>query len=252
MRGDAGRSQPPTVGFNARELRLRRGWTLAEAAQAAGIGKSTLAQLETGTANPSLETFWAVASAYGVPVGSLIGSLHGRSRLVRAVDRVPVHSAHHEYKIQMLLSLGPLTGLDVTLLETEPGEPRVSEPHVKGSIEHINVVNGTLRISPGDGTTSDLGEGDLLSLPWNFPHSYETLAPGTRAVVIVQYSSVRRALRTSNEHDFARRHQLRRQQSLTGAGRSAPDQRDRPADLDTSSAHRPQNDREHQQNGQVS
>lgn len=177
-----------TVGFNARELRLRRGWSLAEAAQAAGIGKSTLAQLETGTANPSLETLWAVANAYGVPVGSLISALQGRSRLVRARDRVPVHSAHYAYKIQMLLSLGPITGLDVTLLETEPGEPRVSEPHVQGSTEHIYVVSGSLRISPGDGTSSDLGVGDFFSFPSNFPHSYETLVAGTRAVVIMQYS----------------------------------------------------------------
>lgn len=177
-----------TVGLTARALRLRQGWTLAEAAQVAGIGKSTLAQLETGTANPSLETLWAVASAYGVPVGSLIGSLHGRSRLVRAVDRMSVHSAHHAYKVEMLLSLGPLTGLDVTLLETEPGEPRVSQPHVQGSVEHIYVVSGSLRISPGDGTSSDLSEGDFFSFPSNVEHSYETLAPGTRAIVIMQYS----------------------------------------------------------------
>ena len=59
---------------------------------------------------------------------------------------------------------------------------------MQGSIEHIYVVNGSLRISPGDGTNTELGEGDFFSFPSNFPHSYETLAAGTRAVVIMQYS----------------------------------------------------------------
>ncbi|HEX5595449.1 MAG TPA: XRE family transcriptional regulator [Micromonosporaceae bacterium] len=173
---------------NARELRSRRGWSLAEAAKAAGIGKSTLAQLETGAANPSLETLYAIAGAYGVPVGSLIGSVHGRNRLVKAHERSRVQSAGHPYQIQMLLSLGPITGLDVTLLETEPGEPRLSEPHMQGSVEHVYVVNGSLRISPGDGTSVELSEGDFFSFPANAPHSYETLRPSTRAIVIMQYN----------------------------------------------------------------
>jgi transcriptional regulator with XRE-family HTH domain len=186
---DTGPSNAITLAAqNARELRTRHGWSLAEAAKEAGIGKSTLAQLEAGTANPSLETLWAVARAYGVPVGSLIGSVQGRSRLVKAGQRSSVQAAHHSYQIQMLLSLGPLTGIDVTLLETEPGEPRVSQPHLPGSIEHVFVMQGSLRISPGDGTTTDLGEGDFLSFPSGVEHIYETLVPKTRAIVIMQYS----------------------------------------------------------------
>ncbi len=177
-----------TAATNARELRIRKGWSLADAAKEAGIGKSTLAQLEAGTANPSLETLWAISRAYGVPVGTLIGSSHGRSRLVKADQRTLVQSAHHSYQIQMLLSLGPITGLDVTLLETEPGEPRISQPHLPGSIEHVYVIHGSLRISPGDGTVAELVEGDFLSFPSGVEHSYETLAPQTRSLVIMQYS----------------------------------------------------------------
>jgi transcriptional regulator with XRE-family HTH domain len=173
---------------NARELRTRKGWSLADAAKEAGIGKSTLAQLEAGTANPSLETLWAISRAYGVPVGTLIGSGQGRSRLVKADQRPLVQSAHHSYQIQMLLSLGPITGLDVTLLETEPGEPRISQPHLPGSIEHVYVIQGSLLISPGDGTLAELSAGDFLSFPSGVEHSYETLTPHTRSLVIMQYS----------------------------------------------------------------
>lgn len=177
-----------TAATNAREWRTRKGWSLAEAAREAGIGKSTLAQLEAGTANPSLETLWAISRAYGIPIGMLIGSSYGRSRTVRADQRTLVQSANHPYQIQMLLSLGPVRGLDITLLETEPGDPRTSQPHLPGSVEHVYVIQGSLLISPGDGTMAELAEGDLLSFPSAVEHSYETLIEHTRSLVIMQYS----------------------------------------------------------------
>ena len=42
--------------------RERAGMSLAELARA-GLAKSTLSQLESGTGNPSLETLWALAMA---------------------------------------------------------------------------------------------------------------------------------------------------------------------------------------------
>src|SRR5699024_12139806 len=42
--------------------RLRAGLSLSEVPRRAGIGKSTMSGLETGTGNPSLETMWALAA----------------------------------------------------------------------------------------------------------------------------------------------------------------------------------------------
>lgn len=177
-----------TAARNVARLRNQKGWSLAHAAKAANIGKSTLAQLESGTSNPSLETLWAVARAFGVPIGSLIGSVHGLSRLVTPSDRTRLESAGHAYQIQMLLSLGPLRGIEISLLETEPGPARVSDPHLPGSIEHVYLIQGSLRVSPGDGSSSDLSEGDFFSFSAEVAHSYEALAPNTRGLVVMQYS----------------------------------------------------------------
>lgn len=187
MTNDAGSEAAANAASNARALRTRKGWSLSQAAKAAGLGKSTLAQLESGTANPSLETLWAVARAYEVPVGSLIGSVHSRSRVIRGSAREPVRSESHDYRVQLLLSLGPLNGLDVTFLETEPGEPRVSRPHAAGTIEHVFVVAGSLRITPSGADPEDLEVGDLISFPGGAEHTYETLKPGTKGLVVMQY-----------------------------------------------------------------
>jgi transcriptional regulator with XRE-family HTH domain len=173
---------------NVYRLRTQKGWSLERAAKAAGIGKSTFAQLETGTSNPSLETLWAVAMAFDVPIGSLIGSVHGLSRLVTPADRSRLQSDSHTYQIQMLLSLGPLRGVEISLLEIEPGPPRLSQPHLQGSVEHVFMIQGALRVSPGDRDASDLREGDLFSFSGEVVHSYEALEPGTRGLIIMQYT----------------------------------------------------------------
>ena len=78
---------------NVRALRLDAGLTLNDLAAAAGLGKSTLAQLESGKANPSVETLWAIAAALKVPFARLVEEERTALRVVRARDVPPMHSA---------------------------------------------------------------------------------------------------------------------------------------------------------------
>ena len=60
------------VSMSLRRERARAALSLTELAKRAGIAKSTLSQLESGTGNPSLETLWALGTALGVPLSRLI------------------------------------------------------------------------------------------------------------------------------------------------------------------------------------
>jgi quercetin dioxygenase-like cupin family protein len=64
----------------------------------------------------------------------------------------------------------------------------MSEPHLPGSIEHVYVIEGALRVSPGDGSVTDLSEGDFFSFSAEIAHSYEALSAGTRGIVVMQYT----------------------------------------------------------------
>src|ERR1700742_915250 len=55
-----------------RRERDRAGISLSELAKRAGLAKSTLSQLESGTGNPSVETLWALGGALGVPFNRLV------------------------------------------------------------------------------------------------------------------------------------------------------------------------------------
>ena len=81
-----------TVATNIRRLRQQAGLTLAELAAEAGLGKSTLAQLESGRGNPSVETLWAIAAALRVPFGRLVEEEGPALRVVRASEQPVVRS----------------------------------------------------------------------------------------------------------------------------------------------------------------
>ena len=78
------------VAANIRTLRAQAGLTLADLAAAAGLGKSTLAQLESGRANPSVETLWAIAAALEVPFARIVEEERPSLRVVRASDVTPL------------------------------------------------------------------------------------------------------------------------------------------------------------------
>jgi transcriptional regulator with XRE-family HTH domain len=62
------------VGPRLRELRRRRGGTLAGLSESTGISVSTLSRLESGGRKPTLELLLALARAYQVPLDELVGA----------------------------------------------------------------------------------------------------------------------------------------------------------------------------------
>ena len=80
-RTPGGRVQPAAlaaalepVGPRLRRVREQRGLTLTEAAERAGLSKSTLSRLENGQRRPSLELLLPLAQVYRVPIDDLVGA----------------------------------------------------------------------------------------------------------------------------------------------------------------------------------
>ena len=62
------------VGSRLKRLRIQRGMTLVEVAQATAMSKSTLSRLETGQRRPTLELLLALSQTYQVPLDDLVGA----------------------------------------------------------------------------------------------------------------------------------------------------------------------------------
>jgi transcriptional regulator with XRE-family HTH domain len=186
---DIGQEAGTLVAAVARAIRAHReraGLSLSELAAAAGVAKSTLSQLEAGKANPSIETLWAIAKALGVPFGRLIEPPAPDVRLVRAGQGVRVQSAASPYAAELLLAASRRGSFELYRLASDPGPARHAEAHTRGVAEHVLVLAGGMRVGPLADPV-ELAPGDLASFAGDAPHLYETLVPGTRALLVMDY-----------------------------------------------------------------
>jgi transcriptional regulator with XRE-family HTH domain len=174
------------VAANIRSLRRDAGMTLAELAGASGLGKSTLAQLESGRANPSVETLWAITAALKVPFARIVEEHRPALRVVRIGDTPAMHSAEAPGWAGRLLSASQRRGtFDLYSLDLEAGAVRHAAAHHAGVEEHLVVVAGRLRVGPQSGPV-ELAAGDLVTFAADVPHVYE--APETtHAVLLMSY-----------------------------------------------------------------
>ena len=174
------------VAANIRSLRRDAGLTLAELASASGLGKSTLAQLESGRANPSVETLWAIAAALKVPFAQIVEERRSPLRVVRGAEVVPMRSAEAPGWAGRLLSASQRRGrFELYSLDLEAGAVRHADAHHAGVEEHLVVVEGRLRVGPQDGP-AELEAGDLVTFAADVPHVYEAIET-TRAVLLMAY-----------------------------------------------------------------
>jgi transcriptional regulator with XRE-family HTH domain len=167
--------------------RRRAGLSLAEVARRAGIAKSTLSQLESGTGNPSIETLWALGVTLDVPFARLVEPPRPKVQVIRAGEGPAVASEQADYVATVLASCPPHARRDIYRVSAQPGAPRESDPHMPGVVEHVVLGTGRALV----GITEDpveLSPGDYIAYPGDVPHVFKALEPDTVAVLVSEHS----------------------------------------------------------------
>jgi transcriptional regulator with XRE-family HTH domain len=175
------------IAASLRRERERHGVSLTELARRAGIAKSTLSQLESGTGNPSVETLWALAVALDVPFSKLVDPPAAPVHVLRAGEGIAIASEEAPFTSTLLAACPPGARRDVHVVRGEPGPPRDADSHIPGTVEHMIVTAGRWRAGPAGGEV-ELDVGDYARFPGDRPHTYEALSPGSAAVLVMEYS----------------------------------------------------------------
>lgn len=178
----------PNVGsLIAHALRREResaGLSVSELARRASVSKATVSQLESGSANPSVETLWAIATALGVPFSVFVDEpVHAPVTVVRADEIDTVTSAVAPYAASLLSASPPHARRDIYLIRAEPGASRDSAPHSRGTTEFVVLISGVALVGPA-GAPERLAPGDFITYPGDAAHVFEALEPGTAAVLV--------------------------------------------------------------------
>jgi transcriptional regulator with XRE-family HTH domain len=176
----------PAIARALRRERERAGLSLTELARRARVAKSTLSQLESGNGNPSVETLWALAVALDVPFSRVVDPQPHPVRVIRSGRGPAIRSAEAPYSATMLSTCPPGARRDLHVIALEPGAARVAEPHLPGTLEHLVITSGRVRCGPVDEQV-ELDVGDYACFPGDLPHSYSALAPGSAAVLVMEY-----------------------------------------------------------------
>jgi transcriptional regulator with XRE-family HTH domain len=174
------------VAANLRRLRAARGLSTVELARRSGVARATLAQLEAGRGNPTLETLYALANTLGAGLGDVIAPPAAPNvDVVRAGEGPRVSGTAVRARLIARLSAGALDAYEMTL---RPGRRQRSDPHPTGVVEHVLVHSGRVRVGP-EGAPVELGPGDYARYAASVPHVYEALSPDVSATLLMESPS---------------------------------------------------------------
>jgi transcriptional regulator with XRE-family HTH domain len=174
------------VGTNVRRLRERSGLSLRELAARADVSASTLSSLEAGVGNPGVETLVNISGALGVPFSELVMPHAPDIQVQRSDEGVKVEAQGAPFTSRLLLAASGRSVTEVYEATMEPGQVYTAEPHLPGVSESVIVVEGKMRVGPV-GTSVEIGPGDRATFAADQVHTYEALARGTRAILVISY-----------------------------------------------------------------
>jgi XRE family transcriptional regulator, regulator of sulfur utilization len=175
---------------NLASLRHARGLTQATLAKAAGVPRSTIANLESGEGNPSLAVLVKVATELRVPIDELLTSPRGKVR--KWSDAELPSSSHGRGVTQRPLVPEPVPEEMLVRMQFAPGAVMAGTPHLPGTREYFSCLEGAVTIFVS-GDRYDLAAGDVLAFPGNVPHSYRNTGNGAAmgiSVVILAKAGV--------------------------------------------------------------
>ncbi|WP_433054958.1 helix-turn-helix domain-containing protein [Dactylosporangium sp. CS-033363] len=181
-------TKPPIdlIAAALRREREREKLSLSEVAKRAGIAKSTLSQLESGAGNPNIETLWALAVALNVPFSRLVEPPPTAPRVIRAGEGPTVKSEQADFVGTLLATCPPGVRRDIYLMRVEPIGARKADAHLPGTIEHVVMISGRLRVGPEDSPV-DLDVHDYASFAGDVAHGYEALTPHTSFALVMEH-----------------------------------------------------------------
>lgn len=173
------------LGENVRQLRQTRGKTQQQMAKLAGVPRATWANLESGSANPTLAVLHAVAAALGVSLEELLAPARASAR--RWPKESLVVRQRGGVSVRKLLP-DPVPGMEIDRLEIPSGARMTGIPHTPGTREYLACEEGKIELV-ASGERYRLEPGDVVAFRGDQRHSYanagERVAIGYSVVLLV-------------------------------------------------------------------
>src|SRR5689334_17988054 len=162
------------IAASLRRERRRTGLSLTGVARGAGLARSSRSHLESATGKPSGGTLWAFCVALDVPFSRLLDPPRPYAQVSRAHEGPTIAAAEADYLATLLAACPPGARRDIYRIQADPGQPRVSEPHNTGVVEHVVIGAGRALVGV-TGEPAELAPGDYIRYPGDVAHVFEEI-----------------------------------------------------------------------------
>ena len=167
---------------NIQRLRQLRGFSQAQVARLAGVPRPTLANLESGAANPTIAVLGKIAAALEVSVEELIGTPRAQCKFYAA----SALETRMRQGVQIRRVLPDrLQSMNLERMELEPRSRFPGVPHRTGTREYLTCEAGQIELTVA-GENFLLSRGDVVVFRGDQKHAYRN--PGS--FTAVAYSAV--------------------------------------------------------------
>lgn len=171
------------TGRAVKQQREAAGLSLRMLAEHSGVSPSMISDIERGAKSPTVTTLVRLAQALGVSAAALVDGGSPPASRIR-ITRFGQGAAGEEPAPWE--SLGPsMSGSRIAFVRYQIPPATVLGPaaaHAAGTVEHVHVAAGTIRVTVGD-ETAELSAGDSCSCRTDVPHGVENPDPSTAALI---------------------------------------------------------------------
>ena len=172
------------IGASLRSVRRRRGLTLRQVAESAGVTESFLSQVERDLASPSIATLRRIAVALGTSIGVILDEAGPHGQLVRANQRrvvtYPGLMARDEFLTD---GSGGRLQVIMSVVEADGGTGPEAYSH-ESDEECLIVLEGSLDLWVG-AEHHRLETGDAIRYSSRVPHRNQNPGPGVARILFI-------------------------------------------------------------------
>ena len=154
---------------------LRGDLSVLELSRRSGVARNTIAALERGEGNPTVDTLYALCDALGVSLSDLLAPVAEAAavRVVRAGEGAYVEGAALDAHLLERIERPGVLG-ELYAIRFLAGAARSAPPHPFGVEERLHIFTGRVRVGPASEPV-ELGPGDYAVYSGAVPHVYEAL-----------------------------------------------------------------------------
>ncbi len=170
-----------------KQIRLSRGWSLQELADASAVSRSTLSRIENAEVSPTAETLGSLSSAYQMTISQLLAPIEAAFMpLVRQAEQSLWRDPENGLTRRVVSP--PSGGLSAEVVQCELSAYQMisyAAPSVPGHEHHLIMLSGTLSVTVGE-EEYHLEAGDCLRYQLFGSSKFQTgVDPASYFIVLV-------------------------------------------------------------------